>query len=868
MSEAPPTCPHCSAPLAPTAAQGALCPRCLLAQGMARSDSRLGSDGEPRTPPPPPPEIAELAPLFPELELLELLGQGGMGSVYKARQRALGRLVALKILTPRPGDEAGFAARFEREAHALARLAHGNVVGIHDSGRTQGRCWLLMEYVEGVNLRQLLRAGELTVPRALAIVRQICDALEFAHEQGIVHRDIKPENVLVDTRGRVKIADFGLAKIVGEEPSGEPITRTQQSMGTPQYMAPEQLTGSKSVDHRADIYSLGVVFYELLTGELPLGRFEPPSQRVEVDVRLDEVVLRALERAPERRYQHATEMKTGIEKLDEPAPAAPQVAGPEDPPGIFWLLPLLIAPLVLHLSLTGLGIAGAEGERIRSASAAACLLGLGALAWWWRKHRRGALLRYGLALSAAGVAVLGFVRASSVAADLETRLELDPRPVDAWIVRLLLAVFLFEGLRIAWSARQQLVARLAWRPNAWRVDLVLLAGVTLLVLVCGSSPWSQLCRAQFEVPLLVFLLGMAEGLAAARPVIGPEPRQWLRERIEARRDVEEPAEVPRTRWVRGILLPVLVAISAWVMSVYTSHWGWYGALASSLVLALAVAGYLQQSIAPVVLEELRKEPVALRALRAGSALLVLSIGTIGIGAAAFGVAPRESDLPQDPSGDRLLHLAQLVAASAREGNDPLRELPARIQGAKLSWDRTGLVLPRRIEASGPDGWNAALLVFLAPALLVGTRRFYNSWGGGYRHSVETLLIVLAGWAGSRPVCALLHVRITQPKPLVLEASFPFSLQHASEALRAALEQEGGRVSASESRLYSDRDSGVLFYEALRARGPGGIDLECELAGDAGHWGSGVRLDAGDVPERSRAAVREALTRVLQATRSR
>jgi len=244
---------------------------------------------------------------------------------------------------------------------------------------------------------------------------------------------------------------------------------------------------------------------------------------------------------------------------------------------------------------------------------------------------------------------------------------------------------------------------------------------------------------------------------------------------------------------------------------------------------------------------------------------VLSIGAMGIGAAVFGIAPRESDFPKGPSADRLLHLAQLVAASSHDGNDPLRELPARVQGAQLSCERTDLVLPRRIEASGPDGWNAALLVFLAPALLVGTRRFHNSWGGCYRHCVETLLIVLAGWAGSLPVRALLHVRITPPMPLVLEASYAFSQQQASEGLRGALAKEGCRVIASESRRYSDGDSTVLLYESLRAEGPAGIELECELAGDAGHWGSGVRLEAGDVPGRSRAAVREALTRILQAT---
>ena len=137
-----------------------------------------------------------------------------------------------------------------------------------------------MEYVDGVNLRQAIRSGGMSPKEALAIVPQICDALQFAHDEGIVHRDIKPENILVDKRGRVKIADFGLAKLLGHAPGDVSLTGTQQVMGTLRYMAPEQMEGTKAVDHRADIYSLGVVFYELLTGELPIGRFAPPSKKV------------------------------------------------------------------------------------------------------------------------------------------------------------------------------------------------------------------------------------------------------------------------------------------------------------------------------------------------------------------------------------------------------------------------------------------------------------------------------------------------------------------------------------------------------------------------------------------------------------
>jgi serine/threonine protein kinase len=172
-----------------------------------------------------------------------------------------------------------------------------------------------MEYVEGANLRQLMLANELLPDQSVALVPQICEALHYAHAQGVVHRDIKPENILVDGRGRVKIADFGLAKLAEHAPHDLTLTGTHQVMGTPQYMAPEQMAGSKSVDHRADIYSLGVVFYELLTGEVPMGQFEPPSRKAAVDSRLDDVVLTALAREPERRFQSAGELKSRVDEI-------------------------------------------------------------------------------------------------------------------------------------------------------------------------------------------------------------------------------------------------------------------------------------------------------------------------------------------------------------------------------------------------------------------------------------------------------------------------------------------------------------------------------------------------------------------------
>jgi serine/threonine protein kinase len=202
-----------------------------------------------------------------------------------------------------------------REARARARLNHPNIVTVHDFGEAAGWFYLLMEFVDGADLRQVLRQGKLRPEEALRIVPAICDALQYAHRNGVVHRDIKPGNILMDREGKVKIADFGIAKLAESGAADVTLTEARQTMGTPHDMAPEQVENPGSVDHRADIYSLGVVFYEMLTGELPLGRFAPPSRCVQVDVRLDEVVLRTLEKEPARRYQQAGEVKTEVERI-------------------------------------------------------------------------------------------------------------------------------------------------------------------------------------------------------------------------------------------------------------------------------------------------------------------------------------------------------------------------------------------------------------------------------------------------------------------------------------------------------------------------------------------------------------------------
>ena len=219
------------------------------------------------------PSIEELSELFPDLEIEELLGTGGMGCVFKARQKKLDRVVALKILPRELARDDMFAERFSREARAMARLNHPNIVSIFDFGRAGDVYYLAMEYMDGMNLRELIDANALNPHEGYAVFASVCQALQYAHGEGVVHRDIKPENILFNKQGHVALADFGLARLAMDTNAEFSITQTRQAMGTLNYMAPEQYEDPKSVDHRADIYALGVLLYELITGKIPRGSF-------------------------------------------------------------------------------------------------------------------------------------------------------------------------------------------------------------------------------------------------------------------------------------------------------------------------------------------------------------------------------------------------------------------------------------------------------------------------------------------------------------------------------------------------------------------------------------------------------------------
>ncbi len=295
-------CEKCGRPL-PGGALSGVCPTCLLKRtkvpGLSASDP---SEFEPLT-------AGELSELMDGYEVIALINRGGMGAVYKATQLALDRPVAIKMLPLEVAADPEFEDRFSREAKTMARLDHAGIVRIHEFGDIEGQFYFVMEFVDGRDLAQVLQEGSPPPDEALELLLQIADALAYAHGQGIVHRDIKPGNVMLGADGRAKITDFGLAKITGAGGAAYDITQTRASLGTPHYMAPEQHRGSAKADARADIYSFGVLAYELLTGKLPIGNFAPPSELAPVGLDVDRLVLRALRSEPGERFQSAAELR-------------------------------------------------------------------------------------------------------------------------------------------------------------------------------------------------------------------------------------------------------------------------------------------------------------------------------------------------------------------------------------------------------------------------------------------------------------------------------------------------------------------------------------------------------------------------------
>ncbi len=308
-------CSNCGTALGAGGADRGLCPACATEfahaatrHGLGPIRTAVGGDDTGREP--------RLDGDFGPYRIEGVLGRGGMGIVYRALQPALGRGVALKVLPEALARDPEFAERFQREARALAGLSHSGIVSVHEFGSRDGRHFFAMELVDGPSLRRLLRAGPLPPERAREITAALCDALEYAHQHGVVHRDLKPENVLLDAQGRVKLTDFGLAKLTGVPHSGPGgLTQSGTVLGTAHYMAPEQLERPREVGPAADLYALGVVYYEMLTGELPLGRFDPPSRHARVGPETDDLVHRLLEKRPERRPSSAAAVRAELETI-------------------------------------------------------------------------------------------------------------------------------------------------------------------------------------------------------------------------------------------------------------------------------------------------------------------------------------------------------------------------------------------------------------------------------------------------------------------------------------------------------------------------------------------------------------------------
>lgn len=265
-----------------------------------------------------PPSPEALQKMLPQYEVHMLVGRGGMGAVYKGTQLSLDRAVAIKLLPPAvEQQDQAFAERFRNEARLMGRMSHPAIVGVYDFGSTaDGQLYFVMEYVDGTDVQHMIaREGRLPPEHALAITAHLCDALGYAHKQGIVHRDIKPSNVLIDVEGRVKVADFGLAKLSGKAQHSS-LTQTGMAMGTPDYVAPEALMYGSDVDGRADIYAVGVMLYQMLTGDIPRGMFKMPSQKFQsIDPRFDAIVRRALEHDREERYQSSHELRLALDVI-------------------------------------------------------------------------------------------------------------------------------------------------------------------------------------------------------------------------------------------------------------------------------------------------------------------------------------------------------------------------------------------------------------------------------------------------------------------------------------------------------------------------------------------------------------------------
>ena len=263
-----------------------------------------------------PPTPEHLQEMLPAYEVLRILGQGGMGAVYQGRQKSLDRLVAIKILPPEAADnDMQFVERFKNEARTMAKMNHPAIVHVYDFGETtDGQLYIVMEFIDGTDVAKMISSqGKLSEEYALSITAHVCDALQYAHTQGVVHRDIKPANILINMEGQVKVADFGLAKATDPKELG--LTKTNMAMGTPDFVSPEALMPGVPIDGRADLYAVGVMLFNMLTGFVPRGSFRMPGITQNTDMRFDKIIGKAMEMDRELRYQTAHEMRCDLDVI-------------------------------------------------------------------------------------------------------------------------------------------------------------------------------------------------------------------------------------------------------------------------------------------------------------------------------------------------------------------------------------------------------------------------------------------------------------------------------------------------------------------------------------------------------------------------
>lgn len=300
-------CPDCGAPAGADPLVSGLCPACVARTVSGGLLDLIDESAAGATP----------LPLVIEgYEVGELVGGGGMGEVYRAVRSADGLTVAVKVVAARLTLDPEVTVRFEHEVSTLAQLDHPNIVRVLDQGVAEdGRHYLVSEYVDGCDLRRLMRARRLEMAEAFGIFGKTCAAITHAHDRGIVHRDIKPANILVGAGGAVKVVDFGLAKTLADESHWYGFTRTRDTFGTPYYIAPEVTRGAAAADARSDVYALGVLLYEMLSGALPMGRFTPLSERAPVGRRMDAVIAAALADDPAKRTGSVAELAGAVRSL-------------------------------------------------------------------------------------------------------------------------------------------------------------------------------------------------------------------------------------------------------------------------------------------------------------------------------------------------------------------------------------------------------------------------------------------------------------------------------------------------------------------------------------------------------------------------